>query len=105
MNLIQYLLSKRWSVTVYLVDRAYGGPEEGGWWYTTGDPVKDDPRNRTFLFRWQAQRYLPVLRAELDDENQQERRNMYSVLSEGEYHAQIHQGRAESFPQERPHYE
>ncbi len=27
----------RWcTVAVYLVDRAYGGPEEGGWWYDQG---------------------------------------------------------------------
>ncbi len=24
-------------VAVYTLDRAYGGPEEGGWWYTIGD--------------------------------------------------------------------
>jgi hypothetical protein len=23
-------------INVYEVDRAYGGPEEGGWWYDTG---------------------------------------------------------------------
>lgn len=26
-------------VNVYSIDRAYGGPEEGGWWYDTGDVV------------------------------------------------------------------
>jgi hypothetical protein len=26
-------------VAVYAEDRAYGGPEEGGWWYTTGELV------------------------------------------------------------------
>jgi hypothetical protein len=24
-------------VAVYTIDAAYGGPEEGGWWYTEGD--------------------------------------------------------------------
>ena len=23
-------------VATYAIDRAYGGPEEGGWWYDTG---------------------------------------------------------------------
>jgi hypothetical protein len=27
-------------VNVYDYSRAYGGPEEGGWWYDTGVPVK-----------------------------------------------------------------
>lgn len=26
-------------VNVYSVDRGYGGPEEGGWWYETREPV------------------------------------------------------------------
>lgn len=25
-----------WHLNVYEQDRAYGGPEEGGWWYTVG---------------------------------------------------------------------
>ena len=29
-------------VSVYLVDRAYGGPEEGGWYYDTGEPVAEE---------------------------------------------------------------
>ena len=24
-------------VALYEIDRAYGGPEEGGWWYDTGE--------------------------------------------------------------------
>lgn len=26
----------RYVVALYEMDRAYGGPEEGGWWYDTG---------------------------------------------------------------------
>jgi len=26
-----------WSVAVYSQEQVYGGPEEGGWWYTAGD--------------------------------------------------------------------
>jgi hypothetical protein len=29
--------SQQWFVGVYTVDRAYGGPEEGGWWFDTGE--------------------------------------------------------------------
>lgn len=28
-----------WTVALYLVDRHYGGPEEGGWWYDAGQRV------------------------------------------------------------------
>jgi len=27
-----------YTVAVYICDRAYGGPEEGGWWYDCGVP-------------------------------------------------------------------
>ena len=30
-----------WHVTVYKIDRAYGGPEEGGWWYDYGTVLVD----------------------------------------------------------------
>ena len=26
-----------WYVNIYETNRAYGGPEEGGWYYDTGD--------------------------------------------------------------------
>jgi hypothetical protein len=29
-----------WAVAVYTSDRAYGGPEEGGWWYNCGELVE-----------------------------------------------------------------
>jgi len=32
-----------WYVNVYAVSRHYGGPEEGGWWYDSGDPVASTP--------------------------------------------------------------
>lgn len=28
-----------YGVAVYEIDRAYGGPEEGGWWFDTGELV------------------------------------------------------------------
>jgi len=30
-------------VNAYLTDRRYGGPEEGGWWYDTGEPLASVP--------------------------------------------------------------
>lgn len=30
----------RWFVNVYALDRLYGGPEEGGWWFDCGEPVE-----------------------------------------------------------------
>jgi hypothetical protein len=33
----------RYTVAVYLCHRAYGGPEEGGWWYNAGEREDDYP--------------------------------------------------------------
>lgn len=30
-------------LNVYETDRSYGGPEEGGWWYNTGNPLGSQP--------------------------------------------------------------
>lgn len=30
-------------MNAYHVDRAYGGPEEGGWWYNRGEPLASIP--------------------------------------------------------------
>jgi hypothetical protein len=32
--------SKTTVVALYRVDRAYGGPEEGGWWFDTGELLR-----------------------------------------------------------------
>lgn len=28
-------------VTVHRVDHCFGGPEEGGWWFQTGEPIEN----------------------------------------------------------------
>ena len=44
----QYRIHKEWegqeptTLTVHQVHQRYGGPEEGGWWYTEGYPVTPD---------------------------------------------------------------
>ena len=52
-----------WSVGVYETDRAYGGPEEGGWWYDCGNMV-DHFRVRGFDNIEEARKYQQELRDE-----------------------------------------
>ena len=94
---------------VYLVDRAYGGPEEGGWWYTYGELVRVI---RTFpaslehhvdrpIGRW-LERYQQRLDATLN----RGRRPISSVRSTGRYYVELHDDAAPaSYPLVRPHYE
>lgn len=84
-------------VNVYLEDRAYGGPEEGGWWYTTGEPI---------LSVLSLPETADDVRADLERRYSNEgRRPMSSVLSQGEYRVCIEPFAAYGYPDRRPHYE
>jgi hypothetical protein len=86
-------------VNVYLTDLAYGGPEEGGWWYNCGEPVEStivgtEEQANELVARLRAGKYSNV-----------GRRPKHSVLSQGEYDICIEQHIARPFPDRKPHYE
>jgi hypothetical protein len=89
-------------VAVYLVDRAYGGPEEGGWWYDTGDLVRvirtTPSENKAYELAGRLNGHLRRLNYG--------RRPVSSVLSDGVYRAQVWSDLPPKFyPETRPHYE
>jgi len=95
-----------YSIAIHLVDRAYGGPEEGGWWYTYGEPVIDDPDFPCpVCTHIEADAIAIQERMEKFIETLEPRRSINSVLSEGEYWAVIQEGLPQAWPVERPHYE
>ncbi len=90
-------------VAVYLEDRAFGGSEEGGWYYDCGELVRVSHvfgnEDRAIAF---CRRMNDRLRATLN----RGRREISSVLSEGRYAARIEEDFApQYFPQQRPYYE
>lgn len=91
-----------YSVSLYLIDRAYGGPEEGGWWFTYGQPEGSE-YDRKFTSEAEARAYAatldPVL-AELNDG----RPDINSVISEGRYEFLIDAGDPAPFPSTLPIY-
>lgn len=94
-------------VAVYECHQAFGGHEEGGWWYDTGHLARIV---RTFRgSEYAANRYCRRLNERLDSRRigpNQGRREYTSVLSEGEYRARVYTTTApENFPDSRPHYE
>ncbi|HIA51309.1 MAG TPA: hypothetical protein EYN91_04375 [Candidatus Melainabacteria bacterium] len=94
-------------VSIYLEDRAYGGPEEGGWWYDYG-VLQADPRNKCFSSKILAMRYASKLQDELDaNENSERRSDTSSMASEGRFMAYIDcDGEfPKNFPDKKPHYE
>jgi len=92
----------KYVVAVYLQDRAYGGPEEGGWWYDCGEHVRT---MRTFGSEQSAVRYAERLNDKLDNTLNYGRRPISSVISTGRYGAEVHDEHAPaSYPAERPFY-
>lgn len=99
-------------VGLYLEDRAYGGPEEGGWWYECGELVTDaDIYTVLGLFPTchtdeDAAYAASVAMNDACQELNKDRREISSVLSDGRYSASVHEDvLPPHFPATRPHYE
>jgi len=94
------------SVAVYLVDRAYGGSEEGGWWFSTGDPDDEFVRfAKGFRDQTSAERYRDRLDRVLCRRLNRGRPSIGSVLSRGQFQASVQEGHPKAWPETRPHYE
>lgn len=89
-------------VCLFLIDKAYGGPEEGGWYYTYGDPVLTT-HVRVFALHEDAREYVRDLDPVVDGMNHG-RPSISSVASEGLFKAMICEGWPKPFPEKVPHY-
>lgn len=89
-------LTEGW-VNVYYIERCYGGPEEGGWWYD----------ELTFIHGWPfhnaEQRQL--LEQLFEQQYRKPRYPLHSVLSTGDTSCRVEEQKAESETRERPIYE
>lgn len=104
-----------YTLAVYLVDRSYGGPEEGGWWFDNGtridELILDSGTNvaipKIFTDEDEAWHVAEAIQKVLDEDINKGRRPISSVLSEGIYRAEVHDGYPpEYWPERRrPHYE
>lgn len=119
-----------WYVNTYLIDRAYGGPEEGGWWYDTEVPVRQSgdefpefPRTeferrngfvnerfdaeleqQSFSYRRDAEKFLVERQKWCDAENAQRNSDVSSVRSEGKYIVRLENGPPQYSPAVIPNY-
>lgn len=93
-----------YGVAVYDVDRLYGGPEEGGWWYNVGELIHADNGNGMWSFADAIRRS-----EELQDGVYRNRGNLYSVnYAGGAYEIRITdpgETPVAFFPERPPHYE
>lgn len=92
----------KYLVAVYLCDRAYGGAEEGGWWYDTGELVRIC---KVFGNCEMAVAYAQRMNARLKATLNKGRYDIGSVLSTGQYFAEVKDDFAEKYyPECRPAY-
>lgn len=98
-----------YSVAIYMEDKVYGGPEEGGWYYHAGELVTE-PRCAVYLKAFHsvddAVDYADALNQGLVPQWNEDRPEISSALSEGRYVALVHEGMPPPyFPEETPHYD
>ncbi len=96
----------KYVVAVYESELAYGGPEEGGWWYAVGSLVRTvkvlPNEDRAYEF---CRRLNDKLNSRVIGPNQGKREKS-SVLSDGVYEAHVYENVAPThYPDGRPHYE
>lgn len=94
-----------YAVNLYHVDRAYGGREEGGWWYDCGHPVLH-PLNRVFETYEEARRYQYECLV-IQDQLNEGLPSIDSVLSQGQYIVYVGEENElpAPYPAVKPHYE
>lgn len=93
-------------VAVYDAALAYGGPQEGGWWYDVASLVRIV---KVFPTEDRANEYCRRLNARLQSRKfgpNMGKRDKSSVLSDGVYQAEVYENNAPAgYPETRPHYE
>ena len=93
-----------YTVAVLFEDRAFGGQEEGGWYYDYGYPseVRIAPQRR-FKTRAKAQGYLNRIAPVIERLNS-DRPSISSVLSEGRYRAYVFSSKPCGYPDRQPRW-
>lgn len=109
------LPTSRW-IVVYDVQRYYGGPEEGGWWYNAGSVVRsvavplapddeyENPDNVAFSDEEYVGLALEATRIYYEGCNASSY-PLSSVLSSGEYRVELSDEPPTNWPERTPHYE
>jgi len=96
--------NKQLWVNVYEEGQAYGGPEEGGWWYSVGTPVHSERaygKRDAIKKRDKIKKLYPYCNTGKDMYG----RCSTSVIAVDSYICRIERARASSFPKTRPYYE
>ena len=93
---IENLTPAPWYVTVYEVDRAYGGSEEGGWWYDTGTVVTN--------IHCKDERDAEIQATKMREIYKDTGESSSVIYSGGDYRVVIDNVPGQNYPQYNPHY-
>ena len=94
-------------VSIYLIDKAFGGNEEGGWYYDCGEPCVELGHYTRIFDGWdEADEYADQLNDGFVSDLNEGRPSISSVLSEGRSRAIIDEGHyPRPYPERTPRYE
>lgn len=98
----EYLSTKPAYVNAYSVERCYGGPEEGGWWYDAGEPIA------TIVVADENDEVgIKTAKERLTKEHgwKSNSQGRYSVNGGADFEISVEEVPAEAYPKSRPHYE
>lgn len=96
---------KRYRLAYYEIDNAYGGPEEGGWWYETGQLVVH-PARRRYATTEEARTACARANRLLAHLQRNKRHVSSMAYAGGRYVVKWSEGKPKTFyPARRPHYE
>lgn len=101
MTILWFSIPKRW-VNIYLTNRAFGGSEEGGWWYNYGIPIIGLSCKRPSFWIWRAQRKARAVCKELNEERITD---IGLIASDGNFIVITEPHRPKAWPNLIPHYE
>ena len=96
-----------YTVAIFEVNQAYGGHEEGGWWFTYGQPLEpgaqlpQGPARKRFRKLDQARAHAKRLNVLLARDND----DLSSVVCEHHLVAYVSGGKPQGFPDTRPRWE
>lgn len=85
-------------VNAYRVCRNYGGPEEGGWWYDSGEPLASIPCKDDWQIKDAKEKLTEMM-------GWKDKYSRYSVLGGDDFEIYVEDHPAVAFPAQRPHYE
>lgn len=91
-------------VNAYSVSRNYGGPEEGGWWYDSGEPLASIPVKNDGAVETAIHEARTALQETLEWPKES-RQGRFSINGGEDFEITVEEHFAKPYPEVTPHYE